>query len=91
LPFPFSICSKQTEVCCFRFPFAPTNGSINKYIYIYIVLVFCAYICCLFKPKTEAQVIFLNLFAVFWSCKQMFIICLFVEEEKTKVIHLQVD
>ncbi len=39
------------------------------------------YICCCFKRKTEAQAIFLHLFTVCSLCKQMFVVCPFVDEE----------
>ncbi len=55
IPSSVSICSKQMEVCYFRFPFVCCNQN----IYIHI----CIYICCCFKRKTEAHAIFLNPFA----------------------------
>jgi hypothetical protein len=43
------------------------------------------------KQKMEAQAVFLYLFIVCSSCKWKFVICLFVDEKQTDVIHLQTD
>jgi hypothetical protein len=40
LPFSVSVCSKQTEVCCFHFQLTAKNGSFRfLYIHIYIYAV----------------------------------------------------
>jgi hypothetical protein len=41
------------------------------------------------KRKMEAQAIFLNLFTVWSSCKQKFVVCPYVDEETMEVISLQ--
>jgi hypothetical protein len=54
------------------------------YIYIYTYIYIYIYIYCRFNrnQKTEAQAIFfLNPFTIFSSCKQKFVVCLFVYKE----------
>ncbi len=41
-------------------------------------------ICCRFKEKKEAQVIFLNLFTSCSSCKWKFVICPFVRQRNKR-------
>jgi hypothetical protein len=43
------------------------------------------------KQKTEAHVIFSNLFTVCSSCKRKFVVCNIVEKEKKEFIRLQTD
>jgi hypothetical protein len=47
------------------------------------------YVCCCFiwKTETEAQAIFLNLFTVCSSCKQKFVVCMFVDKEANRGYH----
>jgi hypothetical protein len=75
LPFPFSVCSKQTEVVIFL---------VSVFcIYIYGKQNYI-YISCCFKQKTKKrppQAIFLNPFTICSSCKCKFVVCLFVDEE----------
>jgi hypothetical protein len=73
-----SICSKPTEVFCFRFPFAA-----NKRKFPFSVSSFSVYIylCCGFKRKTEAQVVFLNPFTVSSLFKWKFVVCPLIDEE----------
>jgi hypothetical protein len=56
---------------------------IYKYTYLYISFYnyIYVYICCSFKWKAEAQAIFLNPFTVCSSCKRIFVVCPFVDEE----------
>ncbi len=74
------VCSKQIEVCRFGFPFAANKlkvlFSISSLFCIYI------YICCSFKRKMKAQVIFHNPFTICSSCKWTFVVCPYVDEEK---------
>ncbi len=85
--FSVPVCRKQTEDCCFCFPFVAKKWKlpffassffsvsiyyITVYIYIYIYVK---------KRKTEAQRIFLNLFTIDSSCKQKFVFFPFVGEE----------
>jgi hypothetical protein len=75
--------------------FAP-NKRLDIYsIYINIYVDIDIYILHFMKKKiickTEAQAIFLNPFTVRSSCKRKFIVCPFVDEETTEVIHLQTE
>jgi hypothetical protein len=83
LPFPFSICSKQTEVAVLRFRIYILKWQqihvyiyiyISKYIwlYLYIFIYICICICCCFKRKIKAHAIFFNPFTVYSSCKWHF-------------------
>jgi hypothetical protein len=53
--------------------------TVYRYIDAYVSL--NMYICCHFKPKTEAQAIFLILFTVCSLWKQKFVVCPFVYGE----------
>ncbi len=85
LPFPFSVCSKQTEnavsvssfcVCVFIYIYI----YIYTYIYIYIYSIFISYY---FKQIIESgsPAIFLNPFTVCSSCKWKFFVGPFVDKE----------
>jgi hypothetical protein len=94
---PFSFCRKQMEGYSFHFPFAANKQNVSfsintvfhMYIFIYIYVETAAYmyisisiyICCHFRRKTEAQMIFLNLFTVCSLCKQKFVVCPLVYKE----------
>ncbi len=76
IPFPVSICSKQTEVCHFRSPFAANKRklpfSISSVFHVCLCLgCVCVhvYIFIHFKRKTESQAIFLNPFTICSLCK----------------------
>ncbi len=91
LLFSVFICSKPTEVSCFRFPFAVNKGKLpffissvfQIYIIIYIrktELYVYIYICCHFKRKTKNGCPG-ERFTIYSLCKRQFVICLFVDKE----------
>jgi hypothetical protein len=100
LPFSVSVCSKQMKVCHFRFLFAANKRKLPisvisffciNGIYIYIETATYMYICCSFKQKTEAQVIFLHQFTVCSSYKWKFLLVSLLMKKQTEVIPLQTD
>ncbi len=112
--FSFSVCRKQTGVCCFCSPFSVNKlklpfsinsvflninyiyciGSINIYtvdvnidididIYVYICIYICMYIYAAVskKKRKPRRKYFLNLFSVYSSSKQNYVICPIVDKE----------
>jgi hypothetical protein len=94
-PFYVSICSKQTEVGCFRFPFAENKN--RSYHFSSVPFSVCGILETWrhghgdIKQKTEAQAIFLNLCTICSSFKGSLSLVSLLTKKKTEVTHLQTD